>query len=266
MSWLLACLSSGCVSEEPMPPPLDPAAWRFPTSEERARYDAVRAELAARYPGAQHQPLERLGNFLQERWCPAGTDPAVCRKADREHATLSVLHAPARYPEVFGLVFDAAGREGERFASVHWSEGGKTITGDSLVVRLQSPQGAVELGSTASYPLADSPVQLAREPRALLQQLVGEAPLVETAGALLQELAQAAADKLDSGEARRCVYGPAQAGGVPPECTLTPLDPAQIAEERQKLEGWLASQRGVLQAHGEPLQELLRSLVPPSML
>jgi hypothetical protein len=265
MSWFVACLLSGCAPEEPVSQPLDPSTWRFPTSEDRSRYEAVRAELAERFPGGVHLPVERLGNFLQERWCPTGTHPDVCRKADRTHATLSVLHAPPRYPEVFGLVLDVAGREGERFVSVHWSQGGRSITGDSLVVRLESPAGAVELGSTMRYPLADSPVELAHDPRELLQQLLGEEPLRETADRLLQELADAAVAKLDSGQARRCVYGEPKPGGVPPDCVLTPLGVEETGLERQKLEGWLGSQRAVLEAHGEPLQELLRSLVPAGL-
>ena len=255
--WLLGCSIQGGASEGVVSTAVDPSAWQFPAAEDRLRYEAVRGALAARFDGGTHEPPTRLGNFLRESW-QDGDDTA----------TLSVLHAPARYPDVFGLVLDATAHTDTLAVSVHWSRDGGAITGDALSVSLDTPAGQVSLSDAPTYEVGMDLLRVEPTPAPALAGRLLRSP--EALGAAMAEQAGAVArrveDHLDSGKARRCEYGPAPSDGRPPDCIPTLLTPAELGAERARLGNWVGTQKQVADANTRALHALLVEAVPAAMV
>ncbi|MEQ1568483.1 MAG: hypothetical protein ABMA64_22795 [Myxococcota bacterium] len=257
LAWL-ACSAAldGAGSEGPVVDRIDATTWRFPSDAERARYDGARQALAAAFAGGDHTELARSGNFLRESWASGG-----------DRASLAVLHAPARYPEVFGLVFDRTTREGELTVDLHWSRGGARITGDVVVLGLHTPTGALELSSEPTWVVGMNTVRLDPVPApALVGDLVRSAGAFQARGAeLVDGLAARVEAHLARGDAQRCEYGPPQSGGRPPECVPTPMSAAEVQAERDRIRAWSATAHGVLERHGAALWAQLAPRVPPAL-
>ncbi len=264
MITLLSILTSCSTAEEPMSTPSmpDPAAWEFTSSDERTRYEAIRADLSTRFDGGVHLPPERLGNFLRERWCPAGTDPKACGRGRTDFVGVSVLHTPPTYPQVFGLIVEGRTSGAEATVELHMSLQGRTITGDSLKLTVHSP-GEAELVGTPRYRVGDNDVAAAAaDPLTTLQRLVASPEsLAQTAVELDSATATAVRAHLDSGKAERCVYGEPPGGGRPPPCSPTPLTAEEIAAEHSRLEAWLGG-RAQVWAQAGPIHAALTQLVP----
>lgn len=267
MPWWFAAIV-GCVSEEPVSDRIDAEDWQFPSEAHRRQYAATREALGARYASGTHIGLERVGNFLREGWCVRPGDPEACRRARTDRATLAVLHAPARYPEVFGLVLDANERREALAVDLHWSIDGRTITGDALVVRFQTPEGEIALGNEVSWKIGEDTVTVsAGTPREVLESwLASPGALADRGSALLRTLRQQVATRITSGELRKCVYGDPPGDGRPPTCTLVSLDTAERQVEQQRADEALDDRTARLVAHGAELEALLRDLVPRAMI
>lgn len=253
---LLLLMLTGCAGEEKVPE-LDPATWVFPSEDARTRYAATRDALAARWPDGGHQPLRRGGNFLRERWCA----DADCSGAQ---ASLAVLHVPPRYPEVFGLVFDADVRDGPLRLVLHASQGGQRITGDAVSLEAHTPDGVLTLGSSLAYTIGEK--RFTAEPADLRTLTDSADAFAAGARAQLDALASAVRAHLDSGEAWRCADGgvPATDGGPPP-CVPISLTPAEVAAARGALDTWRSQQDALVAAHGAAAHRLLAGLVPDAL-
>jgi hypothetical protein len=256
---MLRCLISlsvvwGCIGEEAVAEVVS-GDWVFPSVAERERHEATRAVLAGRWPDAHHT-LVRSGNFLRERWC-------VEADCSGESVSLAVLHAPPRYPEVFGLVVGADVRDGPVQLVLHASSGGRQVTGDAVTVEVQTPTGALVLGSALAYAVGEkrfttSALDLGRavsSPESL--RLLADEQLDVLAGEVLAHL--------DSGLAWRCVDGPPSTGSTPPPCIRTPLTEAELEAARGALSAWRREQAAILDGHGEAAQRLLAGVVPATL-
>lgn len=254
--WLIAC-TPAAIQEEPEVAVVLPAAWRFSSDAERVRYEGTRSAIAAWFVGVAHAEPARVGNFLRESWGEAG-----------DGATLAVLHVPARYPEVFGLVLDVAGRAGDVATAVHWSRDGGTITGDVLLLRTETPAGRLELSTHLGYTVGPDTLSVDPvRPELLLADLRASPESFQARGeALLGEMATRVAAHLDGGGARRCEYGPPPGDGRPPECALVPLSSAELEAERARLDAWTATGTRVLAQHGPTLHAQVVAWLPESLI
>lgn len=237
-----------------MPPATYEAAeWQFPTVADQRRYRAVVDHLDAYFAGATNSDVQRAGNFLRRDW-----------QRGADHASLSVLHAPARYPEVFGLALDAHVAQEGVVLDLHLAVDGGTIVGDALTLDARTPDGALTLTTVPTYEvLADTIPGPVLPPIAFAEALTASPESFRgVVAAWTLALADPVRDHLDSGAVRVCEYGPAPVGGGAPLCTYVPASPEQVASERARLAAWEQRYASIGAAHGARVQGMLRELLP----
>lgn len=260
-------------------PPVDPATLRFEDAEARARFDGLRAAALARAGGWRHVPLERVGNFVQERWCSPAVGVAACEggavvgsaQPGAEWITVATLHYPKAWPEVFGLAYDAGSIPADAGWGVQTSLSldGRTIAGTTFEATFLHVEGGAVTGrlpvgvwaytlgeTTVRVPPAEGPADAALLAELHALRASPESLRTHVLDRLL-ELETIARATLAEHAVTRCERGPYRGDGIPPECTLVPLTPQEEAAEAARLGSDLARWRGWVEADATALHAAL---------
>jgi len=261
----------------------------FPSAEEQARFAAVRGELASTRANWKHRPLEIVGNFVEEGWCAPSVSDAACFGgavvSDRERgtawATIGTLYYPQDWPSVFGFQL----RIGEMPSSGQWGAAvwlgvdGRTIIGDALSIAFFRFEGdavtdEIPLGDSLAWTVQESHFTIAapapegasgrvRAETALRRLLESPEVFRTTAHELWNRLQAEVEAGLSTSQ--KCHDGPYLGDGIPPECTLVPLTPADLAGERDRLLQTMKRRHDLVDSDGDAMYAVLRRLVPAAL-
>ena len=290
----LALATTGCLgftSAVSVPPvaatPLNAEALEHQDTSLGRLHDALRLRAVARADGWTHQAMRKSGNFLQERWCAPTVSVSACergtmgREPEPGHAwsSLSALHYPKDWPQVFGLVYDAGAVPGADGwgASVSISLQGARVIGDHVYVRLLPVTGGVvgevvPLGPTLSWTIEETTLRVVDpalgttagedELRRWLDEVLSGPDSLRTRSlAHLDALGTKVSRALMAGEVQKCEYAEYQGDGIPPECTLVPLSAEEQRGATVALGTELARRRSSLEAGAQAMQASVRRLL-----
>ncbi len=286
--------TTGCssVSSEVSVPPATAAPLSADSLEHQdaslgSLHEALRSHAVSRAEGWTHLALHKSGNFLQERWCAPTVSVSACERGTvgREPglgdawSTLSVLHYPKDWPQVFGLVYDAGALpEADGWgASVSISLQGARVMGDHVYVRFLPVTGgvvgdAVPLGPSLSWTIEETTLRVV-DPA--LGTTAGEAQLRRWLDDVLSDpdslrarslahldaLGTEVSRALMADEVRKCEYAAYQGDGIPPECTLVSLSADEQRGAAVALGTELARRRSSLEADAPSMHASVRRLL-----
>lgn len=256
---------------------------QFTDATDQARFEAARACFAGRHEAGvaagqewRHYPLREIGNFIEEDWC-RGVHSRGCSggtfKSERgdEWYQVSTLHYDSRFPEVFGIGVEAGQlpRDGDWGVSFSYWARGEGIVGDGVRVTFHRFEGteiveSVSLGDFYRAEIEETSVSVVAPGTqdAVLARLVrSPASLQAEAAGRYGELLALVGQHLDAGLARKCVYGPYEGDGIPPECTRTPLTPQEQDAARAAAEAKLGGQIAAVEQNAERFHRLLTELM-----
>ncbi len=257
---------------------VDPTVLVFNDKLIGERFTKLRACFAngASTDGWAHYPLRKIGNFVQEDWCRGPGSSRGCSGGsfrDRPGDTwftLHTLHYDSQWPGVFGLGAIAGnlpqnGDWGVRFS---YYKDGKTIIGEGLHVTFMKFDGRessakILLGDSYSYKVEETDCTISGLDKDVELEVMLSSPeaLKRVALARLNALEEKVDLTISSGKVRKCVYGPYEGGGIPPECTLTPLTDAENATQLGIAKTYIGDQRNAISANAELFHRLLTELI-----
>lgn len=249
----------------------------FPTPEEAARYDTLRACLVRDEPGWFHYPLRGIGAFIQEEWCIGHGAGIHCEGGDTRSAppagwTMIEVMRTHGTNEVYGLAFSVGELPPDGLGtSVSWSKDGRPILGEHFWLRFSRVVGGdvkqtLSLGMHDELEVGLHPIRVTAEgsqtelwhrvrasPDALLAEIV----------ARMDALEAAVTKALDEDLPRKCIYGEYGGDGVPPPCVKeVPLDAAEKAAARTKLTDYVTSSRAWARDEAPAMHAAFVELVP----
>ncbi len=248
----------------------------FAQEDEARRFDAALACFSAR-EGWRAEPMEIHGNFISASWCTWKGSCSSPRNRDEpgaRWANVGTLHYPrhrAAPIEVFGVQVSTGRREASGWSvSVSASSNGARILGDHAFVTVHRHGDAsskLTMGLSYGWKVAEQDFshRVAMEPWAWLDRVRASPEALRSEGlegwTALHGTVVAA---LEAGEVRKCVYGPYEGDGIPPECVeRVPLSSEEVALELDRVDERLAAVEATL-VDPAPIHAALLEVAPPS--
>lgn len=257
---------------EPPVPAITPADLRVAEAD-RPLFEQLHALAVGRGAGWRALPFQRIGNFVEARWCSPGVRPAACEGGsvvnDLEPGTawsqLATLHYDSSWPATFGVVWNAGEVPAEGTGvALFYAQNGAGVVGGGFGAQVLRVAGGrvVEKASLGQYELVVGATTLSvdAEPRAEAQALLAVDSYRSTVATRMAQLRE----KLATASLKVWHEEPYRGGGIPPERT----EAEPTAEERAALlaEGTaeLARREALLLGSAEAAVATLRRLVPPT--
>ena len=258
-------------------------AWSAPTAStsdpqhSRLRH-ALADQLAPQVAPWSAGGTVVLGNAVMSRWCRPPVGPAACHAGDTPRTgprglveLASLRHEPAGAD--FGAVYRVVDVPDSGLGlDLSLVVGGRAVFGDHLqlaFVRAAQPSASavLQLSDRLRYPLGEGAIEVALDgapsPLAAAAALrASPAEFVRLATAQQLALQLAVHQALDSGTPRRCSYASYQGEGEPPACTLRPLAPTEIADERARVDAQVGQSLAALGEHGAEMFALIERWLP----
>lgn len=244
--------------------------------------------------GWREVPWERAGNEVTERWCGPAVSAAACQggsvvndeKRGDAWRSLTTLHYPPRWPEVFGVVVNAGSYpvgspwgvraavslRGGTISGTSFSGAFVQFDGEKVADRIPFGEWSYRVTDTtftvaipaASTPGGDDPAAAAVA--AEIERLVASPDsLRETMLARLAALDTEVHRGIAAHEAERLANGTYTGGGVPPVRTPTPLTPEEEAAAAAQATTDIARWQAVVTAQAPALHTLLSACLPPGI-
>ena len=274
--------------------PLDDSlvGFHFADPAEERLHVALRAWIMQRSEGFRFRPRALSGNFVGERWCRGGGDPAcdggaILRSDERgvSWRGLESLTYTTPERELFGtlLSYGHMPAEGPLGLRVWLTDTSKwpdqRIMGDSFTltfVRLGSERGVEELHTghatgmsrqVGGWPQHTVSVAAPASWRDTLRALAGS-PESLAKFVLAQEEQLLAEGLAELADGRRLGYdeGPYEGRGIPPEQTPRPLTAAERATITAELQAEHARRRAFVTTNAAAMHAMLVEQVPVAIL
>lgn len=247
----------------------------FSNSDTERRFDALAAHVAATTTGWRLRELRLVGNFVTQRWCSPDLPESICDGGAAPRDTgawisLSTLHHPGDWPQVFGLVYQGWSMPDEHGrVMVRLAEDTGSVTNDELSILVQSEDATLDLGTLVSHEVHDTTfsVRINKAPHALAREVLASPEALRAHGeqqldALLAEVERG----INAGEARKAVFGEYKGGGIPPEKTRVPLSEAEQAEALSQARAAIAADKARWKALAGWVHTEAAALLPPDAL
>ena len=226
-------------------------------------------------------PLRMIGNFAQTDACKGKGAQLGCSggrfrtKPGSQWWEVSTLRY-TRSP-FFGYMVNVGANplNAGVGVSMWWSEKGRTITGERLVIdfslwQKNLPVTRFSISDELSYTIKQTtikiPVKESREN--LIRQAMGSSEGLKTLSLTQLEMLKAkVTTTLKNNQVTKCIYGPYEGRGVPPECEkIVPLSMEERDHKLKKIQMMFNAQREFITQHADAIHAQLLKDFPQSCI
>lgn len=279
---LVACNSPSVTPiPEPTPPALADLQFENEATGERVRQLSACIREQVVDASWTETPYDTIGNAYKTAWCRGAGSRDDCQVTDEVirgrdvHAlSLATLAYPQTPTNAFGLIFNATWlppAEGWG-VGVFFSVEGQGIIGEGAQINFYQyttptgdPTARLFLGNTFSYTIHETTLhhKTGLTPHdAFAQYLASPESLRDGGLTHLNALAEKVYAALNNHTVQICEYGEYEGDGIPPECMLRPLTPAEETQALNDAQTYFAQQTQLLTDQYQQLHATLNQTFP----